>query len=132
MLRLIPDNAEILVGLELGGVPIATAISLESSLPLRFARKKAKEDGTRQALEGADIKGRRAVLIEDVITTGGAVAEAAAHVRAAEGDVIAVVCAIWRGEDQPRIAAAPDLAVFAAFTKADLFAPKRSEANSLR
>lgn len=120
MLTLIPDDAEILVGLELGGVPIATAMSLESSLPVRFARKEAKKYGTRQALEGGDIKGRRVVLIEDVVTTGGAVAEAAAHVRAAHGKVIAVVCAIWRGEGKPVIAAAPDLPVFAAFTKTDL------------
>jgi orotate phosphoribosyltransferase len=126
MLPLIPDDAEVLVGLELGGVPIATAISLESSLPVLFARKKAKEYGTCNALEGGDIRGRRAVLIEDVITTGGAVAEAAAHVRAAEGEVIAVVCAIWRGEGVPHIAGAPDLRVFAAFTKADLLTAKGS------
>jgi orotate phosphoribosyltransferase len=122
MLPLIPGDAEVLVGLELGGVPIATAISLESGLPVLFARKKAKEYGTCQAIEGGGVEGRRAVLIEDVITTGGAVAEAAAHVRTAGGDVIAVVCAIWRGEGEPRIAGAPELPVYPAFTKADLLA----------
>ena len=39
MLPLFPDNTELLVGLELGGVPIATAISLECALPVLFGRK---------------------------------------------------------------------------------------------
>ncbi len=104
MLQLVPDNAEILAGLELGGVPIATAMSLESGLPVVSVRKKAKEYGTCQAVEGADMRGRRTVLIEDVITTGGAISDAAALVRATGAEVIAVICAIWRGEGLPRIA----------------------------
>ena len=120
MLQLIPDNTEVLAGLELGGVPIATAMSLQSGLPVVFVRKKAKEYGTCQAVEGGDVKGRRAVLIEDVITTGGAVSDATALVRAAGADVIAVVCAIWRGEGEPRIAGVPDLPIFSALTKGDL------------
>jgi orotate phosphoribosyltransferase len=71
MLPLIPKGAEILAGLELGGVPIATAMSLESGLPAAFVRKKAKEYGTCRAVEGADVHGRNVVMIEDVITTGG-------------------------------------------------------------
>ena len=120
ILRLLPDDTEILAGLELGGVPIATAMSLESGLPVVFVRKKAKEYGTCQAVEGTDIRGRRTVLIEDVITTGGAVSGAAALVRATGADVIAVACAIWRGEGLPRIAGEPNLPVFPAFTREDL------------
>jgi orotate phosphoribosyltransferase len=43
MLRLLPSDTEVLAGLELGGVPIATAMSLESGFPAVFVRKKAKE-----------------------------------------------------------------------------------------
>lgn len=120
MLKLVPDEAEVLAGLELGGVPIATAMSLASGKPAVFVRKQAKDYGTCQAVEGADVRRRRIVLIEDVITTGGAVADAARLVGDAGGEVVAVVCAIWRGDGPPRIAAAPHLSVVAAMTRQDL------------
>ena len=40
--RLIPDGTEVLAGLELGGVPVATALSLVTGLPVAFVRKAAK------------------------------------------------------------------------------------------
>jgi orotate phosphoribosyltransferase len=123
MLQLLPSDTEVLAGLELGGVPIATAMSLESGLPAVFVRKKAKEYGTCQAVEGADVRGRRTALIEDVITTGGAVSEAAALVRAAGANVVAVVCAIWRGEGPPRIAELPDVPILPLLTRIDLQGP---------
>ena len=73
MLPLIPQDAEILAGLELGGVPIATAMSLECGIATVFVRKKAKAYGTCQAVEGGEIRGRKVVIVKDVITTGGAV-----------------------------------------------------------
>jgi orotate phosphoribosyltransferase len=120
MLLRLPAETECLAGLELGGIPIATAMSLESGLPVVFVRKKPKDYGTCQAVEGTNIRGRRTALIEDVVTTGGAVASAAALVRATGAEVIAVVCAIWRGEGLPRIAGEPNLPVFAALTRDDL------------
>jgi orotate phosphoribosyltransferase len=120
MLSLLPADTEVLAGLELGGVPIATAISLVSGLPTVFVRKVAKDYGTCRAVEGPDLDGRRVTLIEDVITTGGAVAEAERRVLEAGGRVLAVVCAIWRGEGPPRVEASPGLVVIAAMTKADL------------
>ena len=120
MLALVPAEAEVLAGLELGGVPIATAMSLADGRPAVFVRKQAKEYGTCQAVEGADVRGRRVALIEDVITTGGAVADAARLVTEAGGEIVAVVCAIWRGEGAPHIAGAPHLRVIPALTKADL------------
>ena len=120
MLPLIPEETEILAGLELGGVPIATAMSLECGLSAVFVRKKPKEYGTCRSVEGGEIRGRRVVIVEDVITTGGAVLDAAALIDAAGGVVIAVVCAIWRGEGTPRIDGLPDMPVFAALTKAEL------------
>jgi orotate phosphoribosyltransferase len=120
MLDLLPPGAEVLAGLELGGVPLATAMSLRSGLPAAFVRKQAKTYGTCRAVEGAQVGGRRVVIIEDVITTGGAVADAVALLRAEGAQVTTVVCAIWRGAGEPRIAAAPDLQVKPALTDADL------------
>jgi orotate phosphoribosyltransferase len=120
LIPLLPSGTEVLAGLELGGVPIATAVSLATGIPAVFVRKKAKEYGTRLAVEGCSVQGKQVVLIEDVITTGGAVADAARLVREAGANVIGVVCAIWRGEGPPRIAALPELPVAAAMTKDDL------------
>jgi orotate phosphoribosyltransferase len=120
MLELVPAGTEVLAGLELGGIPIATAMSLESGLPLVFVRKEAKEYGTCKAVEGVQIEGRKVLLVEDVITTGGAVAEAAGQVRSIGAHVEAVVCAIWRGEGQPSISGLPDLAVLPALDFSDL------------
>jgi orotate phosphoribosyltransferase len=120
MLTLLPPGTQVLAGLELGGVPIATAMSLASGLPAVFVRKKAKEYGTCRAVEGRELGGQLVVLVEDVITTGGAVGDAARLVREAGGDVIAVICAIWRGEGPPMIESIPDLPVVAVMTKEDL------------
>ena len=78
---LVPADAEVLAGLELGGVPLATALSLRTGLPACFVRKKAKEYGTRRLAEGADISGRRVVIVEDVATTGGQIVMSAAELR---------------------------------------------------
>jgi orotate phosphoribosyltransferase len=126
MLALVPEGTEMLAGLELGGVPIATAMSLASGLPTVFVRKQAKAYGTCQAVEGADISGRRILLVEDVITTGGAVVDATRLVREAGGEILAVVCAIWRGSGPPRIEAIPDVPVLAALTKDDLDASQNA------
>lgn len=120
MLALAPSGAQVLAGLELGGIPIATAMSLESGLPAAFVRKEAKAYGTCRAVEGVDVRGRKVVIVEDVISTGDAVADAARLLREDGADLIAVVCAIWRGQGDPSISGLPDLPVHPAFTAADL------------
>jgi orotate phosphoribosyltransferase len=122
MLTLLPAETEVLAGLELGGVPIATAMSLESGLPATFVRKAPKTYGTRRAVEGGDVAGRRVVIVEDVITTGGAVADAAGLLRGEGAELTAIVCAIWRGKGEPAILALPDVPVFPALTEAELSA----------
>ncbi len=117
---LLPSDTDIIAGLELGGVPLVTALSLHTGLPAAFIRKEAKTYGTCRAIEGQDVSGRKITFIEDVITTGSAVADA--HLLAVnEGaDVLAVVCAIWRGEGEPGIKGVPGLPVHPVFTRADL------------
>jgi orotate phosphoribosyltransferase len=66
----IPEGIEVLAGLELGGIPIATALSLESGLPVALVRKVAKKYGNRRLVEGAAVAHRRVLVVEDVITLG--------------------------------------------------------------
>lgn len=57
MKELIPENTEILAGLEMGGIPVVTALSIESGIKAAFVRKDAKEYGTCKLAEGANVNG---------------------------------------------------------------------------
>lgn len=120
MVALVPDGTELLGGLELGGVPIATAVSARTMLPALFVRKLAKEYGTCKLAEGPEVSGRRVTLIEDVITTGGAVRDAVRELRAAGAIVEVVVCAIDRSPAGENPLADVDLEVRPVLTRADL------------
>lgn len=73
MATLIPAGTQALVGLEMGGIPVVTMLSQVTGLPAAFARKKPKEYGTCRYAEGVSLIGKRFVLIEDVVTSGGAI-----------------------------------------------------------
>jgi orotate phosphoribosyltransferase len=120
MMPLLPADTEVLAGLELGGVPIATAISLQTGLPAAFVRKVAKTYGTARLAEGADITGRRVVVIEDVITTGGQVVISTKELRALGAIVDHVVCVIDRSPDHGAALAEEGLTMTALLTRADL------------
>jgi orotate phosphoribosyltransferase len=98
---LVPAGTELLAGLELGGVPVATAIALETGLPLLFVRKKAKEYGTCKLAEGVDFKGKRVTVVEDVVTTGGAILDGVAALRAQGAQIEDVLCVIDRESGGP-------------------------------
>jgi orotate phosphoribosyltransferase len=126
MVGLVPEHTELLGGLELGGVPIATRLSAETGLPALFVRKQAKEYGTCKLAEGPDVAGRRITLIEDVITTGGAVRDATVALRAAGAIVDVVVCAIDRSPEGTNPLADVGLEVRPVLTKAQLDAARAS------
>ncbi len=97
---LIPAGTEVLAGLEMGGIPIATALSLETGIPCVFVRKEAKKYGTCQFAEGLDIHNKKLCLIEDVITTGGQVSLSTQDLRSIGARVDNVLCVIHRGTGQ--------------------------------
>jgi len=98
MARLLPEGVGRLAGLEMGGIPLATALSLHTGLPVIFVRKKAKDYGTCNLAEGGFEPGERVVVIEDVITTAGQVVESANALRTLGFEVIKVVCVVDRQE----------------------------------
>jgi len=98
MVGLVPDGVDLVGGLELGGVPLATLLSKMTGFPTLFVRKEPKTYGTCRLAEGGDPAGRRVLLVEDVITTGGAVRNAARALRGLGATVTAVVCAIDRSD----------------------------------
>jgi orotate phosphoribosyltransferase len=124
MEALVPDGTELLGGLEMGGIPIATVLSSVTGLPALFVRKQAKEYGTCKLAEGPDVAGRRITLVEDVITTGGAVRDATNALRELGAVVDVVVCAIDRSPAGENPLADVGLEVRPVLTKADLDAAR--------
>ncbi|WP_163547613.1 orotate phosphoribosyltransferase [Candidatus Frankia nodulisporulans] len=120
MVGLLPPGAEVLAGLELGGVPLATLLSQRTGLPTRFVRKKAKEYGTMRTAEGGAVAGRHVVLVEDVVTSGGAVLDATRVLRAEGAIVTDVVCVIDRSEGGRERLAELGLQLRPLLTRADL------------
>lgn len=96
LVPMIPSGTEVLAGLEMGGIPIATALSLASGIPTAFVRKKAKEYGTCKFAEGATIQGKNVLVIEDVITSGGQVIISTGDLRAEGARISTVLCVIDR------------------------------------
>ncbi|ACU08137.1 Orotate phosphoribosyltransferase [Flavobacteriaceae bacterium 3519-10] len=76
MLDMLPlDNFDLICGVPYAALPMATAMSLESYLPLIIKRKEAKEHGTKKLIEGIYRKGQNCLLVEDVITSGKSLLE---------------------------------------------------------
>jgi orotate phosphoribosyltransferase len=83
---------------ELGAVALAAAASLDSGLPFLIVRKQAKEYGTGNRLEGPFEAGEYVCLVEDVVTSGGALVESIEAVRTAGLVVHTAVCVVDREE----------------------------------
>ena len=121
-------NADLIGGLEMGAVPIASAVAAVSHAGTRpinafFVRKQAKEHGTRNLIEGLpsgdSLEGKRVVIVEDVTTTGASAIKAAQAVRAEGADVVGVVTVIDRQEGAGEAFAAAGLKLTAILTLAD-------------
>jgi orotate phosphoribosyltransferase len=92
------DGPDLLAGPELGAVALAASASLASGLPFLIVRKDAKDYGTANRIEGVFEAGQRVVLVEDVVTTGGAAAAAVEALRSAGLEVRRAVCVVDREE----------------------------------
>lgn len=116
----VPEGTEILAGLEMGGIPIATALSMETGIPVVFVRKKAKEYGTCKLAEGTDIRNKRVCIIEDVVTTGGQILLSAEDLRSFEAKLENVICVIERNPEGRKKLKEAGLELSALFTMEEL------------
>ena len=85
-------------GLTLGADPVATAIMHAPGRPIDafVVRKSVKTHGLQRLIEGAEVSGRRALVVEDTSTTGGSALTAVRAVRDAGGEVIGVATVVDR------------------------------------
>jgi len=65
-----------IAGLPYAGLPLAVAMALIGERPMIYTRKEAKDYGTKRLIEGEFTPGERALIVDDVITSGGAKLEA--------------------------------------------------------
>jgi orotate phosphoribosyltransferase len=122
-----PDAVR-LAGPELGAVALAAAASLESGLPFLIVRKQAKEYGTGNRLEGPYEEGETVCLVEDVVTSGGALLESVVALREAGLTVHTAVCVVDREEGGADALARQAVRLRPVFRAGDLLAGAKSPA----
>jgi orotate phosphoribosyltransferase len=116
MASLVPKDTEVLAGLEMGGIPIVTMLSQVTGLPAAFIRKEPKDYGTCRYAEGASLTGKVFVLVEDVVSSGGAIIDAMQKLKADGLSPTAALCVIDRETGGAEALAAAGLPLQALFT----------------
>ena len=120
MVPLVPTGTEVLAGLELGGIPVVTALGRHTSLPCSFVRKAAKPYGTARLAEGAPVAGRQVLVVEDVVTSGGQILLSTRELRTLGAHVSHALCVIDRQEGGPAALATAGLTLHSLLTRSDL------------
>jgi orotate phosphoribosyltransferase len=81
-------RAERLAGVPIAGIAYAAVVALNLSKPLLYVRREQKEHGRERRIEGLLQPGDRVVVLDDVVTTGKSILEAAEAIRG-EGGIVA-------------------------------------------
>ena len=87
---------DLLAGPELGAVALVAALSLQCGKPFVIVRKAEKDYGTKKLFEGRAEAGQAVVVVEDVVTSGGAALSAVRRLREAGLSVKGLVCVVDR------------------------------------
>jgi orotate phosphoribosyltransferase len=118
---LLPEGVQRLAGPVLGAVPLVTAVSLQTGLPSVIVRvDKPKEYGTSKQIEGLLVAGERVVIVEDVVTTGGAALGAIDVLREAGAEVLGALVVVDREQGGAEAFQAAGVPFRALFTKSSL------------
>ncbi|MDY5059984.1 orotate phosphoribosyltransferase [Staphylococcus simulans] len=90
-------DAEIVSGTATAGIPHAAFISEKLDMPMSYVRSKSKSHGKQNQIEGAPSKGKKIVVVEDLISTGGSSLVAAEALKEAGAEVLGVVAIFTYG-----------------------------------
>ena len=120
MSDLLPDDVDVLAGLELGGIPVVTLLSSITGIPACFVRKQSKNYGSCKLAEGSEVASKRVVVIEDVVTSGGQIITSTTDLRTLGALVSDVLCVIDREAGGADHLAASGLRLHALFTMSEL------------
>lgn len=120
MAPLVPEGTEVIAGLEMGGIAVVTALGRHTGLPCAFVRKVAKQYGTARLAEGAPVAGRRVLVIEDIVTSGGQIVISTGELRKLGAVVDQALCVIDRKEGGAEALAESGIELLSLFTRQDL------------
>jgi orotate phosphoribosyltransferase len=119
MTELIPRDVEVIAGLEMGAIPVVTMVSQHSGLPAAFVRKKAKEHGTARLAEGTSVSGKKVLVIEDVVTSGGQVVLSSNDLRALGAKITHALVIIDRKEGAAEALSGDGIKLISLFSRED-------------
>ncbi|QNP72197.1 orotate phosphoribosyltransferase [Streptomyces roseirectus] len=120
MAALVPDDAEALAGIALGGVPLTVALSAATGLPAVFLRQQPKRYGSRRQIEGTFVPGRRVVLVDDVVRSGGQLLAMTGLLRTVGAPVTDALCVLERPLGGRRLLRTHGIALHPLLTEAEL------------
>ncbi|MCY3851025.1 MAG: orotate phosphoribosyltransferase [Acidimicrobiaceae bacterium] len=120
MAALVPEDIDLLAGLEMGGIPVVTALAAATGIPAVFVRKTAKEYGTARLAEGPPVAGKRVLIVEDVVTSGGQIRLSASDLRNLGAVIVGAICVIDREEGGSEILAEDGIELSSLFGGAEL------------
>lgn len=122
-----PDAVR-LAGPALGAVALAASASMASGLPFIIVRGETKEYGTTNRIEGPFARNDLVCLVEDVVTSGGALAESVSALRDAGLVVRNALCVVDREEGGADALARLGVRLHALYRASDLLATRKSAA----
>ncbi len=122
-----PDAVR-LAGPALGAVALAASASMASGLPFIIVRGETKEYGTANRIEGPFARGDLVCLVEDVVTSGGALAESVSALRDAGLVVRNALCVVDREEGGADALARLGVRLRALYRASELLAARKSAA----
>lgn len=111
---------DFLAGLEVGGIPIATALGLYINASIVFVRKNAKEYGTAKLVEGPSVKNKKLLIVEDVVTSGGQTIKSVEELRKESAIITHAICVIDREQGGKEALKEVDIELLPLFTMREL------------
>ncbi|AUV80472.1 orotate phosphoribosyltransferase [Salinigranum rubrum] len=119
-----------LAGVALGAVPLVAVTSVETGNPYVIVRKKAKEYGTANRVEGRFDEGEEVVVLEDIATTGTSALDAVEALRDLGAVVDRVVVVVDREEGARELLADHDVELEALVTASELLADRDADSDA--
>jgi len=114
------STADFLAGLEMGGIPVVTMLSQTTGKPALFVRKQAKSYGTRKLAEGQVFTGKRLLIVEDVVSSGGQIILSSNDLRQQGAHVTDAICIIDRESGGLEKLATEGIKLHSLFTMSDI------------
>ncbi|MGC8557284.1 MAG: orotate phosphoribosyltransferase [Fervidicoccus sp.] len=114
------DQADVIVGIATSGIALASFIGCKTGKPIAYVRLDRKEHGTQALLEG-EVRNKKAVVVDDVATTGGSLEHAISAVKEMGGNVMFSVVVVDREQGAREKLKSIGVELYSLFTAKELF-----------